>query len=517
MHIGKKVTLAGFKKAYEHLLQKSARHKKDVRLSDPLSERKSVMEDMNFDPVFRHAENFEELKSYAEERSVSPGGYQRKLVGIRFIFSPPDTSQALLHALPATERRDMLNELTNAYDHLLEATFGTQPRVTAVHTDKVRLHIETIILKFQQDKTAHPAFKGISRRHTHNTARAVTAAQFGGRWNSTSFHSRMAHAMTSIVIDKIRWRYMSNYNLADDLVADPKVEGRDACIRRIAIASEYLDFLSIATTDETLAKRDKGGQARMPEFPFRCYLDAEVPDPKPVENPPNFLLRARMRVLQILSRREREMKWRLRALSRIGRIKLFALARRKTDSKVCLDDPKMDTMAIAARKEIRRANLMRRVENRLTYRPSRTIRELLLGILSSFEKDPAPVEEVFPAAENPELLGTTKESISLPSPPVEIPPSKVSEGPESRKVPSQIGISKDPHAVEAPPIPTDPLFGEWLKDYKPTPTEHEMMREEGGFEKFLAIRAKEFEERKKEILAELRKNKQPAPRTDPEM
>ena len=120
MHFGRKVTLAGFKKAYEHLLQKSARHKKDVLISDPLSERKSVMDEMDFEPVFRHVKNYEELESHAKKTSVSASGYRRKVAGTRFIWSLPDTAQALIHALPESERRDMLAELQDTYDQILE-------------------------------------------------------------------------------------------------------------------------------------------------------------------------------------------------------------------------------------------------------------------------------------------------------------------------------------------------------------------------------------------------------------
>ncbi|WP_158279868.1 hypothetical protein [Coraliomargarita sinensis] len=503
------------------------------------------MEATDFEPVFRHVMNVEELHSHAKETSVSPTGYQRKLVGTRFIWSPPDTAQALIHALPESQRRDLLDGLQEAYDLTLERSFGTQPRTMAIHTDKVRLHIEAIVLKFQKDKIVHPGFKGTSRGHTDDTSRAVSAAQFGCSWQFKYFHSRMAYEMTRCVMEKIRHLYTTQY------AKEP-----DACIHRLAVANEYLDFLTIAATDETLSARNslrKSADFKRPDFPFRYYLDQHIPDPQPVHNPPNFILRARIRIHRILLRRAREKNWLHQKLSRQARMILYSFARRPHIS-ARFKDPDGDAMVKAAAKEIEQAKLMSGIERGILLHYTSSVKEIEEEVKSSAEKipilaekgtsvadeDPQPAkEETKPVTKTANKTGTEQakgdsarqlppiESHDLPegikdsavpsSPADRISPPGQSEEPETSQLPPQPGFFNDLTDVEVPQIPEDPLFDEWMKHYKPTPMEQAMMRQEGGFEDYLSIRVKEFEERKTEIAAKLVKSKRSKSKDEPEI
>jgi len=377
----------------------------------------------------------------------------------------------------------------------------------AIHTDKVRQHIETIILKYQEDKTAHPAFHGTSRGHTDNTSRAVSAAQFGCSWEFKYFHSRMAYEMTRCVMEKISQVYTRKY------YKEP-----DACLHRLAIANEYLDFLTIAATDETLSARNsprKSGDFKRPDFPFRYYLDQRIPDPQPLHNPPNFILRARIRIHRILLRRAREKNWLHRKLSRQARMILYSFARRPHIS-ARFKDSDGDAMVKAAAKEIEQAKFMSHIEEGILIQHTSSVQEIEEDIKSSIITGTEPAEDDF-IGRLPPIQEGTRRSTVLSTPIDRLPPSGQSEEPKISQIQPIPTFFNEQPDVEVPQIPEDPLFKEWIKHYRPTPIEHKMMSREGGFEQYISIRVKDFEERKSEIAAELEKSKRSQSKDEPEM
>lgn len=345
---------------------------------DPLSERKSVMTvPLDFEVIFRGGVKDEyELEDKFLDARYSAGSHKREQVGIRFVESPPNGAQALLHALPPAELPTALSELLEKFDKRLATEFGDLPRVLAIHTDKGRFHIEVIMLKYMPNGNISPGFKGLRRCHSGHVADAVLAAQFGGEYPWWFALARMAHDVTQSTMEMLK-RFHKRHIQRSNNFSDNEgwISETQAYHQRLLVAHEYRCFLEVATTDKTLQgtkkRRSKLSPAHpMADRPFtesvawdeiEAYLGDGKPGDVQITDAPDFILRARLRIRRIQSRRERESSLWTRPLSRLGRIKLFAQARRRKS----LKDPELEAMRLVAQQEIKYAAKLSTLEDAL--------------------------------------------------------------------------------------------------------------------------------------------------------
>ena len=367
MHIQKKVvTPKTFKKVMAHLRPKSDTHKEDTRFTDPLQERSSVLDSPpDFDVEYRGGVSSEaEFEQGFEDASIPLyKGPKRSEVGVHFVFSPPDYIQASLHTLPARMLKSELQEVLEIYDRKLQKEFGDMPRALAIHTDKVRIHVECIMLKYLADGQKNPSFSGINDRERKPAAIAAYAALYGGRYSKKEFHARLSHAISSELIERVRGQ---NSRLIDtSQYGHPPTE---ECIDAVSSAFEYRVFLENIASDETLKVKNRFTKARLnagqkaEDFSQSaaheelCLLFGKgCPLPDPQRKPRNFILSARLRLERTLARRRRERETDLSVrktitdksdsteeekekqskqtlwarMSRFMRMKVYALARKK--------------------------------------------------------------------------------------------------------------------------------------------------------------------------------------------
>ena len=159
-----------------HKIVESEIHRLHLKYSDPGGERKAVRKSDSFHD-FHNCTNAEDMVRIAfrrrwpkkRERKTNKRGWAkkkpkpRKLGGYSLVFNPPTLLQAIIQALPHKYFKIEQERLYQAFKDHLTNDFGAVPMMTALHSDKVRLHAEALIIKFDENHETPKCFTGLGQ------------------------------------------------------------------------------------------------------------------------------------------------------------------------------------------------------------------------------------------------------------------------------------------------------------------------------------------------------------------
>ncbi|MGF1452843.1 MAG: hypothetical protein ACFB21_12300 [Opitutales bacterium] len=145
------------------MLQRSNRHVRDAKFYDPQSIRQAIRQGECREVYFR-ARQIYDIADRAMERRIPPGRSEseaRKHAAIKGILNLPTPIQRLVQSLPEEFWVREQAAFVQSVADWLQETFGSDfVGMVALHTDKVRLHVEWLALKYGEDRRLLPAFVG---------------------------------------------------------------------------------------------------------------------------------------------------------------------------------------------------------------------------------------------------------------------------------------------------------------------------------------------------------------------
>lgn len=249
----------------QHAVQLSKVHKRDKAFYDALRERGAFEAVKGFFGLFgaQNLRQFRKLLRLAmehqrrqrEKRKKPKPNRSKKTkqknnrkqeprVGYHFIWSPPDSWQALFWALDGSRRSYLVETLRNVLSEIMEQRFRDAPRLITIHTDTPRIHAEVLICKYRDDKPL-PGFKGIGSWDSDATHRAMLCALQGKPHPNEALEwaALMTRKMTLILRDRTKFLIKG--------IKESKMPGI------VGKATKVYQWLRTIQTDETVAGRSQ--------------------------------------------------------------------------------------------------------------------------------------------------------------------------------------------------------------------------------------------------------------------
>lgn len=149
----------------------------------------------------------------AQRAGVDKKGRPRTDVGHAVVASFPNNIQAYLQALPIHDRFDVMKKMDAFYRDGMDKLFPGCKRIDARHTDKIRIHYESHLIKYDDvgeklynsSKEKKADSPGITASAANEAARGNTAklGNSGKRWN-TEASINMTKSMRLLIRQKLR-------------------------------------------------------------------------------------------------------------------------------------------------------------------------------------------------------------------------------------------------------------------------------------------------------------------------
>ena len=202
------------KEKSEHKDAKSKTHKRHAKFRDPDKKRNAKKKYRLPSKLWlKGVATLKQFCQAAQLAGVDKKGRARTDVGHAVVASFPNNIQAYLQALPIHERFDVMKKMDAFYRDGMDQLFPGCKRIDSRHTDKIRIHYESHIIKY--DELGEKLYNSSKEKKSDSpgkTAIAANAAAWGKtanlgnsgkRWN-TNASVLMTKSMRLLIQDKLR-------------------------------------------------------------------------------------------------------------------------------------------------------------------------------------------------------------------------------------------------------------------------------------------------------------------------
>lgn len=190
----------------------------------------------------------------------------RKNGGLKGIVNSPSELQAIAQALP---EKYFLLEQDAAYNEIkdwLDKTFPGAVYLVTLHTDKVRLHVEFVVLKFGQDRKALECFKGFRHDGAGTAGNRATAAIKGKKFSEEEESEMKINSLADIQF---------SLNMRSRLLRYLREMSREERHETLKKAREIGKHLDKTMHERSKKRRMKQAALEPARRDFKKLLDAE--------------------------------------------------------------------------------------------------------------------------------------------------------------------------------------------------------------------------------------------------
>jgi hypothetical protein len=181
-------------------------HLNDSLFFDPDQERKAIRS-ADWRIEYFGAKNIYEIAKIAMERRVPPSRTKnsktelRINMGYKGVINATCELQAILQALPEKQWKAEQEAWFEDVKKWLWETYPDAVGLITLHTDKMRLHIEYVILKYGPDRTLLPCFKHFRHDGPGVTANRARAAIKGRRFSEAELKAMNENSRSGIKLE----------------------------------------------------------------------------------------------------------------------------------------------------------------------------------------------------------------------------------------------------------------------------------------------------------------------------